>query len=151
AGSPGELAGAETFVAGRRLPSVVQGLPRIPHGEPRGAPPDSPAAPHPGLRRHALELVERTVEASGERVDAIPDLVVQDVPGDEPIALVQGLRVAAIEEIELVGGAEVPDRDKGKRPDALEVGRHLNRDPGGALGRLAATPVVELEGVDARD
>src|SRR5438045_1686762 len=83
---------AETFVAGRRLPSVVQGLPRIPHGEPRGAPPDSPAAPHPRLRRHALELVERTVEASGERVDAIPDLVVEDVPGDEPVALVQGLR-----------------------------------------------------------
>src|ERR671918_705077 len=82
---------------------------------------------------------------------AIPDLVVEDVPGDDRVALGESLVIAAVEQCELFVGAEEPQRDMAESPDALEIGRRLLGDRGGALGRDPAALVVELKRVDAGD
>jgi hypothetical protein len=98
-----------------------------------------------------LDLLQGSFQPAGEAVHAVPDLVVEDVPGDDRVALGESLLVTAIEQDELAGGAEVPQRDNGESPDTLEVGRGPLGDLGGALGRHSAALVVELERVEARD
>ena len=66
---------------------------------------------------------------------AIPDLVEEDVPGDDRVVLVESLLEAAIEELELASGAVVAQRDVGESPDALVIGGGLLGDRDGALGR----------------
>ena len=51
------------------------------------------AGPVPQLGGYPLGLRQRPVQPARERVHAIPDLVEEDVPGDERVALVESLLV----------------------------------------------------------
>ena len=64
------------------------------------------------------------------------------------VAPVDGLPVAAVEQVELARGAEEPDRGVRQRPDALEIRTRLLGDRRRPLGRLAAALIVQLERVE---
>ena len=96
-------------------------------------------------------FVSGAVQSAREGVHAIPDLVEEDVRGDERVALGESLLVRAIEQIELAQGAVVAERDVGESPDALELRGGLLGDLDGPLCRDAALHVVELERVDPGD
>ena len=146
--APRELAGAEALVARGRPAGGLEGLGQPADREEGKALRSRPAARHPRRRGDVLQLLQRAVQAAGERVDAVPDLVVERVAGDEPVALREGLLVTAVEDLELVRGAKVPEGDMGEGPDPLEVRRGQLRDLDRPLGRGEAGAVVELERVD---
>src|SRR4029453_11209717 len=96
-------------------------------------------------------LLQSTGEAAGNAVDAVPDLVVERVRGDDRVALGKSLPETLIQQGELPGRGVVSDPDEAESPEPLEVGRRLLGDLHGAFRGLQALVVVQLERMDACD
>src|SRR5215211_115395 len=119
-GAPDELGILEAFVPGYGLSRLVQRFSSFADRERRPAPRDLHADRRPRMERDVPVVLDRFAEPPGQAVHPIPDLVVDGVPGDDRVPLLDGFPVALLEELELAGRAQVPQRDERESPDALE-------------------------------